>query len=89
MLSSTRSAKSRIGMVGKYVELSDSYKSLIEALMHAGIKTRTKVKIEYLDSEQIETGGTASLDAVDAILVPGGFGKRGTEGKIAGDSLRA
>ncbi|MBA2413167.1 MAG: CTP synthase, partial [Burkholderiaceae bacterium] len=72
-----------IGMVGKYVELSDSYKSLIEALMHAGINARTKVKIEYLDSEQIEVDGAASLDKVDAVLVPGGFGKRGTEGKIA------
>lgn len=72
-----------IGMVGKYVELSDSYKSLVEALMHAGINTRTKVKIEYLDSEQIESDGMASLDRVDAVLVPGGFGRRGTEGKIA------
>ncbi len=73
----------RIGMVGKYVELSDSYKSLVEALMHAGINTRTKVKIEYLDSEQIETDGMALLDRVDAVLVPGGFGRRGTEGKIS------
>ena len=72
-----------IGMVGKYVELSDSYKSLVEALMHAGINTRTKVKIEYLDSEQIESDGMALLDKVDAVLVPGGFGRRGTEGKIA------
>jgi CTP synthase len=72
-----------IGMVGKYVELSDSYKSLNEALIHAGINTRTKVKIEYLDSEQIECDGAASLNKVDAVLVPGGFGKRGTEGKIA------
>jgi len=72
-----------IGMVGKYVELSDSYKSLIEALMHAGINTRTKVKIEYLDSELVESGGAAVLDKLDGVLVPGGFGKRGTEGKIA------
>jgi CTP synthase len=72
-----------IGMVGKYVELSDSYKSLVEALMHAGINTRTNVKIEYLDSEQIENDGAVSLDKVDAVLVPGGFGRRGTEGKIA------
>ncbi len=71
----------RVGMVGKYVDLSDSYKSLNEALMHAGIHTRTKVRIEYLDSELIETG-TVKLDHLDAILVPGGFGKRGTEGKI-------
>jgi CTP synthase len=72
----------RIGMVGKYVDLSDSYKSLNEALMHAGIHTRTRVKIEYLDSEQIERDGAAALEGLDAILVPGGFGKRGTEGKI-------
>ncbi|MEP6608460.1 MAG: CTP synthase [Burkholderiaceae bacterium] len=72
-----------IGMVGKYVELSDSYKSLVEALMHAGISAGTRVKIEYLDSEQIESNGALSLEAVDGVLVPGGFGKRGTEGKIA------
>lgn len=72
-----------IGMVGKYVELTESYKSLTEALTHAGIHTRTKVTIEYLDSEQIQTEGTAGLQQLDAILVPGGFGKRGTEGKIA------
>ena len=72
----------RIGMVGKYVELSDSYKSLNEALLHAGIQTRTKVSIEYVDSELIETTGELRLDHLDAVLVPGGFGKRGTEGKI-------
>lgn len=72
-----------IGMVGKYVDLTESYKSLIEALRHAGIHTATRVNIEYLDSEVIETEGTGSLAALDAILVPGGFGKRGTEGKIA------
>ncbi len=72
-----------IGMVGKYVDLTESYKSLIEALRHAGIHTATRVNIEYLDSEVIETEGTGSLVALDAILVPGGFGKRGTEGKIA------
>ncbi|WP_035383608.1 CTP synthase [Ferriphaselus sp. R-1] len=71
-----------IGMVGKYVELTESYKSLIEALRHAGIHTSTRVNIEYLDSENIESDGTACLDKLDAILVPGGFGKRGTEGKI-------
>ena len=75
-----------IGMVGKYVDLTESYKSLTEALTHAGIHTRTKVKIEYIDSEVIETQGTAALSTTlakfDAILVPGGFGKRGTEGKI-------
>jgi len=73
----------RIGMIGKYVDLSDSYKSLNEALIHAGLHTRTKVTIEYVDSEQIEHSGTAALAELDAILVPGGFGKRGTEGKIA------
>ena len=73
----------RIGMIGKYVDLSDSYKSLNEALIHAGLHTRTRVSIEYVDSEQLEQGGTAVLAGLDAILVPGGFGKRGTEGKIA------
>ncbi|UCG99046.1 MAG: CTP synthase [Burkholderiales bacterium] len=72
----------RIGMIGKYVELSDSYKSLNEALMHAGLHTRTKVRIDYVDSETIERDGTVALAGLDAILVPGGFGKRGTEGKI-------
>lgn len=71
-----------IGMVGKYVELTESYKSLSEALIHAGIHTRTKVKIEYIDSEDIERDGTGCLEDLSAILVPGGFGKRGTEGKI-------
>jgi CTP synthase len=73
----------RIGMIGKYVDLSDSYKSLNEALVHAGLHTRTRVLIEYVDSETIERDGTAALAGLDAILVPGGFGKRGTEGKIA------
>jgi CTP synthase len=72
-----------IAMVGKYVDLQDSYKSLSEALIHAGIHTRTKVKIHYVDSEQIEADGAESLKDMDAILVPGGFGKRGIEGKIA------
>ena len=72
-----------IGMVGKYVDLTESYKSLIEALRHAGIHTSTRVNIEYIDSEALETAGTKSLANFDAILVPGGFGKRGTEGKIA------
>ena len=71
-----------IGMVGKYVDLTESYKSLTEALTHAGIHTRTKVKVEYIDSEDIEAQGTGALAKFDAILVPGGFGKRGTEGKI-------
>ncbi len=72
-----------IGMVGKYVDLTESYKSLIEALRHAGIHTATKVNIEYIDSEALETAGMKGLEHFDAILVPGGFGKRGTEGKIA------
>jgi CTP synthase len=72
-----------IGMVGKYVDLTESYKSLIEALRHAGIHTSTRVNIEYLDSEAIEKDGTDCLKKLDAILVPGGFGVRGTEGKIA------
>ncbi|HRL22111.1 CTP synthase [Alcaligenes sp. SDU_A2] len=72
----------RIGMVGKYVDLTESYKSLSEALVHAGIHTRTRINIEYLDSEVIENEGTECLKGLDAILVPGGFGKRGTEGKI-------
>ena len=71
-----------IAMVGKYMELLDAYKSLIESLLHAGIKTRTKVNIEYIDSEDIERNGTAVLEKADAILVPGGFGERGVEGKI-------
>lgn len=71
-----------VAMVGKYMDLTDSYKSLSEALVHAGIHTRTKVKIQYVDSVDIETNGTACLDGVDAILVPGGFGNRGIEGKI-------
>ena len=75
--------KISIGMVGKYVDLTESYKSLIEALRHAGIHTATRVNIEYIDSEALETAGTKSLANFDAILVPGGFGKRGTEGKIA------
>ncbi|UDL03682.1 CTP synthase [Marinobacter sp. CA1] len=71
-----------IAMVGKYMELLDAYKSLIESLLHAGIKTRTKVNINYIDSEDIEREGTAALESADAILVPGGFGERGVEGKI-------
>ena len=73
----------RIAMVGKYVDLTESYKSLSEALVHAGIHTRSKVQIHYVDSEAIERDGTEALKGVDAILVPGGFGKRGVEGKIA------
>ncbi|MBX3708781.1 MAG: CTP synthase [Gammaproteobacteria bacterium] len=76
-------AEIRIGMVGKYVDLADSYKSLSEALKHAGIQTRTRINIDYIDSEELEYKDVKKLLAeVDAILVPGGFGKRGIEGKI-------
>ncbi len=71
-----------VAMVGKYVDLTESYKSLNEALRHAGIKTLTRVNIRYVDSEQLENGDTSELEDADAILVPGGFGKRGVEGKI-------
>jgi CTP synthase len=71
-----------IAMVGKYVDLTESYKSLSEALTHAGIHTRSKVQIHYVDSEAIERDGIDGLAGMDAILVPGGFGKRGVEGKI-------
>jgi len=73
----------RIAMVGKYVDLTESYKSLTEALVHAGMHTESKIDIEYLDSEQVDEGTVASLEHFDAVLVPGGFGKRGVEGKIA------
>jgi CTP synthase len=75
-------AEVTIAMVGKYVDLKDSYMSLTEALLHAGIQTRTRVNILYLESEDIEVNGTACLNDVDAVLVPGGFGERGIEGKI-------
>ena len=72
-----------IAMVGKYVDLTESYKSLNEALIHAGIKTSLKVNIHFIDSEDIEKSGVDILRDMDAILVPGGFGERGVEGKIA------
>jgi len=71
-----------IAMVGKYMELLDAYKSLIEAISHAGISHRKKVKIEYIDSERVEREGVDILKDFSAILVPGGFGERGVEGKI-------
>ncbi len=71
-----------VAMVGKYMDLTEAYKSLSEALIHAGLHTRTKVKISYIDSEDIENDGVDCLEDVDAILVPGGFGDRGVEGKI-------
>lgn len=72
-----------IGMVGKYVGLHDAYKSVNEALKHGGLKNRLQVHIKYIDSEDVEVKGTDVLAGLDAILVPGGFGKRGIEGKIA------
>ncbi len=72
----------KVGMVGKYIELSDAYKSLNEALLHAGIHTQTRVEIVYIDAEFIETQGTELLKTLDALLIPGGFGERGVEGKI-------
>ena len=71
-----------IAMVGKYMDLTESYKSLSEALIHAGLNTQTKVNIHYFDSEEIEKSGTDCLSEMSAILVPGGFGLRGIEGKI-------
>jgi CTP synthase len=72
-----------IAMVGKYVNLKDAYLSLNEALMHAGVRTRTRVNIQYVEATDIEKHGIGVLAGVDAILVPGGFGERGVEGKIA------
>lgn len=73
----------KVAMVGKYTELNDAYKSINEALLHAGIHSQTKVEIVYLDAELIEKHGSSLLDGMDAILVPGGFGERGIEGKIS------
>ena len=71
-----------VGMVGKYVHLADSYKSLNEALVHAGIAARTGVRVELIDAEEIERHGCAALERVDCVLAPGGFGSRGVEGKV-------
>ncbi|WP_394172242.1 CTP synthase [Thalassotalea litorea] len=71
-----------IGMVGKYIELPDAYKSVNEALKHAGLKNQLSVNIQYIDSQSVESKGPKALEGVDAILVPGGFGERGVEGKI-------
>ncbi|MGL6571207.1 glutamine hydrolyzing CTP synthase [Aeromonas caviae] len=75
-------AEVTIGMVGKYVSLPDAYKSVNEALKRGGLKTRLSVNIKYIDSQDIETRGAELLEGLDAILVPGGFGERGVEGKI-------
>ncbi len=72
-----------IAMVGKYMELLDAYKSLNEALKHAGIQNRTKVNVRYINAEDVEEKGTEILEGVNAILVPGGFGERGLEGKLS------
>ena len=82
MRPSTRKGEVTIAMVGKYVDLSDSYKSVNEALRHAGMRNHVRVKIEHIDSETITPETVAQLAQFDAILVPGGFGKRGVEGKI-------
>ncbi|MEJ2531053.1 MAG: CTP synthase [Halioglobus sp.] len=79
---SESSGSVRVAMVGKYTDLLDAYKSLNEALKHAGLQTLTEVKVDYVDAEDIERDGTRVLEGVDAILVPGGFGDRGVEGKI-------
>lgn len=77
-----RQATVRVAMVGKYMELLDAYKSLNEALSHAGLQTLTDVQIDYVEAEDIERNGSSVLEGADAILVPGGFGDRGVEGKI-------
>ena len=76
----------KIAMVGKYVDFRDSYISLSEALRHAGFKTQTRIQIEYVESEEIQNNGTGILKAMDAILIPGGFGDRGIEGMV--DSIQ-
>jgi CTP synthase len=73
----------KIAFVGKYLDLQDAYKSLTEAIKHAGIQTNTRVDVHYIDAEEVERSGTGCLEGVSAILVPGGFGRRGFEGKIA------
>jgi len=80
---SERQAQVRVAMVGKYMELPDAYKSLNEALIHAGLQTLTDVQVDYVEAEDLEKDGPGVLEGVDAILVPGGFGDRGVEGKIA------
>ncbi|MEM8661327.1 MAG: CTP synthase, partial [Pseudomonadota bacterium] len=79
---SDTSGQVRVAMVGKYVDLPDAYKSLNEALKHAGLQNLVSVKVDYIDAEDIERQGTSLLEGVNAVLVPGGFGDRGVEGKI-------
>src|SRR5699024_480052 len=78
----TQDTTVRVAMVGKYVDLADAYKSVNEALSHAGLHTGTRVQIDYVDSDQVARDAGALLDAADAILVPGGFGERGVDGKL-------
>src|SRR5699024_114399 len=78
----TQNTTVRVAMVGKYVDLADAYKSVNEALSHAGLHTGTRVQIDYVDSDQVARDAGALLDAADAILVPGGFGERGVDGKL-------
>ncbi|HSC06409.1 MAG TPA: CTP synthase [Steroidobacteraceae bacterium] len=78
----TPEAQVNVAMVGKYVQIRDSYISLNEALTHAGVRTRTRVNVHYIESADLETQGLGALEGMDAILVPGGFGERGIEGKI-------
>jgi len=80
---SNPSGEVTIGMVGKYVQLADAYKSINEALNHAGLKNRLSVNIKYIDSQDVASKGSQVLEGLDAVLVPGGFGERGIEGKIA------
>ncbi len=79
-------AEVKIAFVGKYMDIADSYKSLAEAIVHAGMQTRTKVEILYIDAEQVESEGVEMIHEADAVIVPGGFGKRGIAGKI--DAVR-
>ena len=72
----------RVGIVGKYVEVVDSYKSIFESIIHAGIENNAKITAEYIDAEELNPNNSASLDQYDAVIVPGGFGGRGIEGKI-------
>ncbi len=81
--SSNLSDSLEIAFVGKYMEIADCYKSLAEAFRHAGMRTRTRIEIKYIDAETVENEGVRILDQADGIVVPGGFGQRGTDGKIA------
>jgi CTP synthase len=75
-------AKVRVGVVGKYIELQDAYKSVYESIVHGGIANEAEVEVIRIDAEDLETSGVASLEGLEGILIPGGFGNRGIEGKI-------